>query len=482
MRSGASSSSEARRRRPPRPTGLTATPGNGLVGLTWDASGAAGLVGYNLYRSTTSPVSTIGTPVNGGTPLTGTSYADAGLANGTPYHYVLTAVGSSGSESPPSAEASATPEASAGAALAFDGTNDFVTFGVAPALGVSTFTVEVWFKKTGPGVGVTTDATQGIPSAVPLVTKGRVEAEGDNRDMNFFLGIGVPGGTLVADFEDTTSGMNHPVYGTTPITPDVWHHAAATYDGTTWKLYLDGALDASLTLAGSPTPRYDSLQHAALATALTSAGVSGAAGTFQGVLDEPRIWNYARSLEEVQATMNLEIPYPYGGLVGRWGLDEGSGLAAADSSGNAVAGALQNGPVWVVGRSFTADALPPAAPQNLVAAAGDGLVNLTWDANTEADLAGYNVYRDGAKVNGTLLTAPSHVDTGLTNGQTYAYTVTAVDFGGLESDPSNEATATSAALPAPSLAVDDISLNEGDTRAPRTPPSPSPSRRPPPRP
>ena len=445
---------------PAAPTGLSAAPGNGLVSLTWNASAAPGLAGYNLYRSTTSPVSTNGTPLNGGTPLTATSYTDSGLVNGTPYYYAITAVGTSGGQSAPSDEASATPEASAGAALAFDGTNDFVTFGVASALGVSEFTVEVWFKRTGPGVGVTTDATQGIPSAVPLVTKGRVEAEGSNRDLNFFLGINVANGVLVADFEDTAGGMNHPVYGATAVTPNVWHHAAATYDGSTWKLYLDGALDASLTLAGNPTPRNDSIQHAGLATAMTSAGVTGAAGYFQGVLDEARIWDYARSLGELQATLNLEIPYPYGGLVGRWGLDEGSGLAASDSSGSGVAGTLTNGPVWVAGRPFTADATPPAIPQNLVATAGAGLVSLTWAANTESDLAGYNVYRDGAQVNGSPVTAAAYVDNGLTSGQAYSYTVTAMDFGGLESDPSAPASATPVQA---SLSVGDLTVTEGSS-------------------
>src|SRR6266508_753981 len=75
-----------------------------------------------------------------------------------------------------------------------------------------------------------------------------------------------------------STGLNHQVFGATTVTNNVWHHAAATYDGTTWKLYLDGVLDGSLTV-GQP-PRSDSVQHAALGTAMTSTGA--AAGFFQG--------------------------------------------------------------------------------------------------------------------------------------------------------------------------------------------------------
>ena len=50
---------------------------------------------------------------------------------------------------------------------------------------------------------------------------------------------------LAADFEDTATRPEPPDPGTTAITNDVWHHAAATYDGTTWRLYLDGRLEAT---------------------------------------------------------------------------------------------------------------------------------------------------------------------------------------------------------------------------------------------
>ena len=73
-------------------------------------------------------------------------------------------------------------------ALQFNGTSQYVTFGAAPGLGASTFTLETWFKRTGAGVGTSTGCG-GIASAIPLITKGRAEAESSNVDMNYFLGI-----------------------------------------------------------------------------------------------------------------------------------------------------------------------------------------------------------------------------------------------------------------------------------------------------
>ena len=155
------------------------------------------------------------------------------------------------------------------------------------------------------------------------MTKGRAEQETPaNVNMDYFLGIDAATGVLVGDFEDSADGTNHPVSGTTTVTTNAWHHAAATYDGTTWRLYLDGVLDRSLVV-GAFNPEATSLQHAAIGSALTSTGV--AAGFFAGTIDEVRIWSVARTGAQIRAGRDDEIGGPTAGLLGRWGLDEGAG-------------------------------------------------------------------------------------------------------------------------------------------------------------
>ena len=225
-------------------------------------------------------------------------------------------------------------------ALSFNGTSSHVTFGRAPGLGAEKITLECWFYMETGGASTTT-GTGGI-TAIPLVTKGRGEADGSNVDMNYFLGINTSGTVLAADFEDAATGANHPFSHTTTITANTWHHAAATYDGDKWRIYLDGNEAVSSSIGA--TPRSDSIQHAAVATAMTSAGT--AAGFFKGRIDEVRIWNYARTSTQISATKDTELATAPG-LIGRWGFNEGSGTTANDSSGNAVTGTLVNSPTWV---------------------------------------------------------------------------------------------------------------------------------------
>ena len=71
------------------PSGLTATAGNALINLSWNAS--PGATNYNLMRSTVN-----GGPYTNVASLTGTSYTDTSVANGTTYYYVVAAVSAPG--------------------------------------------------------------------------------------------------------------------------------------------------------------------------------------------------------------------------------------------------------------------------------------------------------------------------------------------------------------------------------------------------
>ena len=88
---------------PYAPNGVSATPGNGQVTITW--SSVVGATSYNLYTSTTPRV----TPANGTKVASVTSpYVDTSVTNGTPAYYVVTAVNPAG-ESPASEQVSAIP-------------------------------------------------------------------------------------------------------------------------------------------------------------------------------------------------------------------------------------------------------------------------------------------------------------------------------------------------------------------------------------
>ncbi|MGH3359251.1 MAG: sigma-70 family RNA polymerase sigma factor [Nocardioidaceae bacterium] len=74
----------------------------------------------------------------------------------------------------------------------------------------------------------------------------------------------------------------------------------------------------------------------------------------------------------------------------------------------------------------------PEAPTGLGAEEQDDGIALTWDENAEPDLRSYRVYRDGEPL--ATVDEPSYDDTDVTDGQTYEYSVVAIDRGGQESD------------------------------------------------
>jgi hypothetical protein len=248
-----------------------------------------------------------------------------------------------------------------GGSLVFDGVDDHVSMGVAPALGLSTFTVEAWVKREGRGS--VADTGVGGLKLVPIAGKGRGEGDGSTVDCNYAFGFA--GDVLGADFEDMASGANHPVLGKTEVPLGEWHHVAATYDGATWRLYLDGRLDAERTV--NATPRADSIQHFAIGTALTAAGTP--AGRLHGSVDEVRVWNVARSGEQLATWMFTPLRSAPG-LVSRWALDRGSEMD--DITGahpGTLAGATPSDDDAGIGRGLP-PVLAAAGPADGLAVAG----------------------------------------------------------------------------------------------------------------
>ncbi len=115
-------------------------------------------------------------------------------------------------------------------------------------------------------------------------------------------------------------------------------------------------------------------------------------------------------------------------------------ITAVDTSGNESAqSAAKSG--------MPRDASPPAAPTGLVAEPRTSKVILIWNDNAEPDLKGYHVYRavyetgPYTRITGTPVTVSRYSDTGLANGTTYWYKVTAVDVSTNESGYSDPASA-----------------------------------------
>ena len=102
------------------------------------------------------------------------------------------------------------------------------------------------------------------------------------------------------------------------------------------------------------------------------------------------------------------------------------------------------------------DTIPPGTPSNVKATAGENQFQLTWDANTEADLAGYNVFLgDTASniVSSVFVAKPavSTTITGLTNGKTYFLALDAQDLSGNHSSRSSTASVTPKDVTPPSI-------------------------------
>src|SRR5262249_48724976 len=111
------------------------------------------------------------------------------------------------------------------------------------------------------------------------------------------------------------------------ISASQWTHIAVTFDGTTRKHYINGELVGSWAEPGALTATSDAVRIASDVAYVH---------TPSGAIDEVRVWNVARTQDQIRGSINIASPTPTTGLVARWALDG----SANDASGGGHNGAL----------------------------------------------------------------------------------------------------------------------------------------------
>jgi chitodextrinase len=304
---------------PTAPTGLTATAASSTqINLSWTAS--SDNVGVSQYRVERCAGSGCASFAQVGTP-SGTSFNDTGLSPSTTYRYQVRAADAAGNLSGFSAVAEATTGATpptpsglvgawgfgegAGAttadgsgngntatitgaswtaqgrygnALSFNGSGNVVRVPSSTSLNLTTgMTLSAWIRPTASQSGWRT------------VLQRQAEA--------YFLTAssdspGRPAG-------GATIGGNVPyLIGPTANPVNAWTHLAATYDGSTLRLYVNGAPAGSRAATG------------AIQTTTNPLWIGGNTPYgeyFQGLIDEVRVYNRALSQTEIQTDMNAGI-------------------------------------------------------------------------------------------------------------------------------------------------------------------------------
>jgi hypothetical protein len=210
-------------------------------------------------------------------------------------------------------------------ALDFDGTNEYVNITNGVVLG-TTFTQEMWIYPT--------DATQnyrGIIGKQPFNYYQRppcIWQFGQKIHYGFGTGTEFLGG----------------------ITPDVltintWNHVAVSFDGTTYRIYVNGLLV------------YTSLDNAGkIPNALGQDELGkGDQAYFQGKMDEVRIWTIVRTEAEIRESMMRTLDCNETGLAAYYRMDQYDGTTLynmASGSHNGVLTNMDPATDWVPSTAF----------------------------------------------------------------------------------------------------------------------------------
>ena len=148
------------------------------------------------------------------------------------------------------------------------------------------------------------------------------------------------------------------------LSQNKWQHIALSYnaisDSSNVKLYIDG-------LKQPLKRRFSDIQNNLKDNAtkdLYIANDSTKSKTFQGSIDDVRLWQVERTTEQIHALMNTELKGDENGLLGYWKMDEGIGTLIYDQSVNNNNGTASCS--WIEGKYLETDSTSNIAHNNII--------------------------------------------------------------------------------------------------------------------
>jgi hypothetical protein len=139
-----------------------------------------------------------------------------------------------------------------------------------------------------------------------------------------------------------------PNLGSTPLPDGEWVHIALTRTSSTFHIYVNGVLDGSFDLGASPlSVPFNSKGTAFLGgqkpTGTPANDPPNATLPFDGTMDEVRVWDSARSADDLLVFKDATLVGTEAGLKAYWRTDEGTGTVLQDASGNGLNAKLRGG-------------------------------------------------------------------------------------------------------------------------------------------
>lgn len=315
-------------------------------------------------------------------------------------------------------------------------------------LAAGTYTAAITITATGATTKtVPVTLTVGAATVAPVIALSPTSlafsgtAGGTNPAAKSFTVSNSGGGTLSWTASDNAawltlspaSGTNS---GTVHASVNLTGLAAGTYNGTI-TVSAPGAtsktLPVSLTVSTAPAASTIGFSPTSLAFSGAAGGTNPAGKSF--TITNPGSGTLSWTISDNAAWLSVT---PTSGTT----TTETDTLTATVNISGLAAGTY-NGTITITASGATNS--PRTIPVSLtLSGATAGTATLSWNANTESDLAGYKIYRAtasgayGAPVATLSSTATSYVATGLQTGTTYFFVITAYDSAGNESTYSNE--------------------------------------------